>query len=243
MKKFLNKRLVEFLISLVKRGEISSISVNDKIIDITNYNTIPIIELIQSKIRVSKKYIHKLVTDEFTLDKVVESFLEEPPHCYLLTENNKFRSFNVTHHSAKALLYRFIYVYLIDDLKFELGKLELIYSKYLNTMCDILENEDLDKLGNNKVIHSLIKELMVKSSLHTIKNSGRIRDIKAFNRRNNQYDNSNRYFVHPYLFIIEDDILKTVELYSSSFDFRHYNKETKEKDFKNKLLIKLCRRD
>ena len=240
MKKLTNKKLIDELIIGLKLFNIESINVDGDVVNYKNINNIPIDELIKANITISNKYVNYLVKRGIKLDNIIPLLDNKNPHCSLLTSSGKYLSFDVTHHSAEALIKRFVYVYLIE-LKFELGKkLELIYDKYFNDICDILESKCKD-IGNNPIIHNLIKDILKSSSIHKIENTGRIRDEIAFTNRDNTHKKCNRYFNHPFLFIMEGNILQTVELYSSSQDFRGLNKFTKESNFKKILLSKLGR--
>ena len=241
MKKLLNKKLVDEIIKGIKTFQIKSININNDIVDITNISNYTIQDLITSRIIVSNRYVEYLVNNGIVLSKVLTVLDNTNPHCYVLTNKGKYLSFNVTHHSAVALVKRFIYIYLISDLKFELGKkIEFIYETYFNDMCDILELNERN-IGNNPIIHNLIKDILLYTNIHKLENTGRIRDEVAFTNRNNSHNSCNRYFTHPFLFIIENNILQTVELYSSSQDFRGLNKFTKEYNFRKIILKKLGR--
>lgn len=236
----MNLKLIEILKNSVQDLSISSVSIDGDVVDFRSIKNYSIKSLSEANIVISNKYVNVLVKKGACIEDVVK-LLHKTPHCYVLTNKGKFLSFDVTHHSALSLINRFLYVYIMEDIKFEKGvDLESIYEEYFNDMVDVITG-DISDIGNNSRVHDLIRDIMKSSFNHKLENVGRVRDSLAFLKRNKKHQNCNRYFSHPFLFIIQDNILQTVELYSSCQDFRHLNKLTKKKSFNRLILDKLGR--
>lgn len=215
----------------VKNGKIKSITINNKIYDLLNikeyiYNK-------DDKIQVSNKYIHLL--KEFSFIEL-KSFLNHSNNFNMITYKDRYITFKLSNHACEQLLKRMIYIYVKGN-KFEWSvRMQELYNKYFDIILEILKNylnnQDTD-LVNNKDINDILSLILNGSEVFTVDKTGRFRDKKSFIRRDNKKGKALRYFNHPFMFVIHDDYLKTVELYSSSEDCRHLNKDTSGKEFYN----------
>ncbi len=216
---------------LILNIDIKSCYIDDKLIDYKSINDYTLEELntflLDDKIKLSKKYIPLLYNKKINLDLCVK-FTDKVQNVYLVNKN-KFIDFNITHHSAEQLVKRMIYIYLHSE-KIDLSKHTLnVYNKYLDDLIEMLLNEDIDetKLGNNDIIKEIVLQLLKDSEYQDVSSITRTRDRLAFTRRDRIHKNTNRYISYPFLFIMQDQVLKTVELYGKKqFDARYYNKVT-----------------
>lgn len=211
--------ILQRIIELTKSLKIKSINVNGKIVDFRNVHTIST----KDKIQVANKYINLL--SEFNMLYLKEFFSHEN-NFNIITANNKYVTFNLTHHAVEQFIKRFIYIYLNND-KFEFSTfMKTIYNNYLDYTIDTILNLNEDTyLNEDDTLIELIKLIIGKSEVFNHeKSTGRWRDKLAFSRRENEMTNTIRYFNHPFMFVVQDNICKTVELYSSSQDCRHLNK-------------------
>jgi len=234
--------LKQTIIMKVLSIDIKSISIyKDNKNTVHDYRTINKINFDLDDISISSKYVVQLVQSGFNIDDVV-LLLKEKPEFYFITKQNKFFSCTLSNHAVIQFLKRFSYIYIIND-KFEFGKhYEEIYKDYFNKVNDILINKDWKDVKSNPVVLDLLYVVMKDIEYHNITSTGRPRDLRAFKERETQHKSTNRYFSHPFLFIVEDNVMRTVELYSSSLDCRHINKESNKRDFIY-TLTKLLGRD
>lgn len=215
------------LTNLTKEGKIKSFLKNNLIVDITNINKIKYKE--DDIIKISNKYIHLFKDYSF---EELKPFLNHSNNFNLITHKEKYITFNLSNHACEQLLKRMIYIYVKGN-KFEWSvRMQNIYNTYLDIIVNILKNKEIEfDLINNRYVIEIIESLLNGSEVFTLDKSGRHRDKKSFIRRDNLNGKAVRYFNHPFMFIVQDDYLKTVELYSSSEDCRHLNKETTGKEF------------
>lgn len=223
------EKVVNKIISLVNKCKIKSFTKNNIIYDITNIKNFEYQE--DDIIKVSNKYIHLL--KEFYFEELAP-FLNHNNNFNLITYKDKYITFNLSNHACEQILKRMIYIYVKGN-KFEWSvRMQKIYNSYFDIIVEILKNKNTDfDLVNNKYVLDIIKAILKGSKVFTLEKSGRHRDKKSFIRRDKNQGKALRYFNHPFMFIVQDDYLKTVELYSSSEDCRHLNKETSDNNFYN----------
>lgn len=213
--------IIEKIKELTKQIKIKSVNVNDKVLDFRNIDKIHSSDVIS----ISNKYIPLL--SEFDMNELKDFFTHDN-NFSVITNSGKYVTFNLTHHAVEQFIKRFIYIYLTND-KFEFStEMNIIYSEYFDYILNVLHtlNEDVYLNEDEKLIN-LIKLVINNSEFFDYeKSTGRWRDKLAFIRRETEMINTIRYFNHPFMFIIQDNICKTVELYSSSQDCRHLNKFT-----------------
>lgn len=220
-------KILEKISKLTKECKIKSFIKNDLVVDFTNINKIEFKE--DDIIKISNKYIYLL--KEFSFEDL-KPFLNHSNNFNFITYKNKYITFNLSNHACEQLLKRMIYIYVKGN-KFEWSvRMQNIYNNYLDIIVNILKNKEtyFDLINNEHVI-KIVKALLNGSEVFTLEKSGRYRDKKSFIRRDNLNGKAVRYFNHPFMFIVQDDYLKTVELYSSSEDCRHLNKVTSGKEF------------
>lgn len=210
--------IINKIIELTEYGKIKSFQSNGKLYDILNIKSFNKTD----NIALSNKYIHLL--KEFNMDDLKEVFTHNNDF-NLVTSTDKYITFKLTHHACEQLLKRMIYIY-VESIKFEWSvRMKTIFNDSFDNIIDLLKNNTQD-LNTNPFVINLIKSLLNNSEVFTLDKSGRHRDVKSFIRRDKENGKTLRYFNHPFLFIIHEDFLKTVELYSSSEDCRHLNKFT-----------------
>lgn len=211
--------IIDSIVKLTKSINIKSFTNGDTLIDFRNIS-----ELDRDlPISISNKYIPLL---DYSIGDLQEFFTHDN-NMNVVTYKEKFISFIMTNHAVEKFLKRFIYIYLMGD-KFEFSvKMKRLYTSEFDAVSSILLEMDEDtKLNENIDAMNIVREVLMGSELFHTGNSGRHRDIKAFNKRDLEYGDTLRYFNHPFMFVVENGVCKTVELYSSSQDCRHLNKHT-----------------
>lgn len=230
----MKKEVIQKIIDLTKTGKIKSFHYNNEyVVDLLN---IKLFNLFDGKdIKISKKYVPLL--KEFSIEEIRPFLLQE--HNFNLITNNKFITFNISAHSAEQFLKRMLFIY-IESEKFEFSiKMQKVYANYIDKIIDLLKQIhskqiSIETLVKEPVVHELLKIMLSNAESIDTSNLGRRRDKRALNYRNQRYKKFGttiRYFNHPFMFVVQEDILKTVELYSSSEDCRHLNKITSTNEF------------
>jgi len=229
----------EILVDLTKKNKIKSFQVelkdkNEIIIDFLYKKNIDTNNI--SKIKVSTKVIKNL--NRLNIDKKEEliNFLElnslynsktkKETEFFIKNKNKRNLYFDLKKHSKIQFVKRFI---LFANLYYE----DLSYSQKKEATEIIKSYEDLENIENNKKLDELIINYIEKSKTLNKNSLYRKKDIKHYNKRNNEYDNTIRVFTHPFIFIFSDNVLKTVELYSSSFKVDILNFNTNKRNFVN----------
>ena len=214
------------LVSLVKAGTVKSFQVDSTVYDFQNIKKFNIEENMSKVITLSNKYIPEL-SRNFDLNQILIITGKQVKDINILNSEGKFISLNVTFHSMQQLLKRFIYIYTINQDKFEFGYvMNSLYKKYFDYCMNLVITTDINEVKKDETLISLTTELLRLSKTFTKKNSGRHRDHWNFDLRQQIHDNTVMHFIHPFLFIIEDGFIKTIELYSSSIDTHGMNKFT-----------------
>ena len=230
----MKEQITKTIIELTKACKIKSFTYNGEVRDFINC-TKNMIE--PYDIKVSNKYI-PLLAKQYELEDL-KPFTTQNNNFHVI-KGDKFITFEVSHHSALQFLKRFVYIYLYTQTKFALSAgMEKLFANNIDEAITMLIDETFHDIGSNQFIHYLIAEFIKGSKNFDVENVGRRRDTLAFNHRNEQYDKTTRYFNHPFLFVIDNNTLKTVELYSASLDCRDLNKFTCGKQFKYWLINKI----
>lgn len=236
--------IVNDIIELVQKGKIKSINCNNEIIDITNIRTKKDL-LLEGDVKVSNKFI-PLLNYDF---KYLKEFLTHTNNYNLITNKGKYLTFNITYHAVEQICKRLLYIYVINT-KFQFSlKLTTWFENNLDKLVDKIKNFKEDKEIDyftsevcniesefDSFTYELLDLLLYDSSLLITENSIRMRDRLSFKRRDKERGKCDRYLLHPFLFVIQDGVLKTVELYSPSIDCRHLNKFTSDYKKYNKWL-------
>ena len=132
---------------------------------------------------------------------------------------------------------RYLYLIYSDNYGFTLSyKLKQISLKHKEKLLDIYINKTWEE--EKTYIQEIMTTVMKDISVLSLKNLKRKRDIYEYNRRNEEYPDAVRYLAHPFLFVVESGVIKTTELYSGMYDFRHINSRTTTNNIFNKWLIK-----
>ena len=233
--------IIKEVINLTYSGKIKSFHIDETLVDLRGVKSLVPEELLDKKLMISNKYI-PLLCENFEIQTVVQHLCNDAKDVTVLTSEGKFLNLSVTNHSNQQLLKRFIYIYLVNADKFEFGiRMNEIFTKYFDYCITLILNNEIKSIKKDDTqLINLTKELLRMSRAFTSKNTGRHKDQWNLNVRESIHDVTTRYFVHPFLFIVEDGHLKTVELYSSSVDMYNYNKFTnlnnKFVEFVNKRL-------
>lgn len=218
--------IIEDIVTLTKQIKIKSFSFNDIVIDFQNIHEYE--DKLYDKdsvIKVSNKYIPLL---KYKFNDLKE-FMTSDHNFHMINNKEKHLSFNITNHASIQLLRRMLYIYIKSD-KFEWSStMKTFFIEHLDDIIALLkESKNIKDFSTNEFLSSTIELLLYNATVFNPDNVGRDRDRLAFARRDKKNQGTIRYFNHPFMFIVQEGILKTVELYSSSEDCRHFNKETSD---------------
>lgn len=227
-KDILKFEIIKELLFQTRNGSIKSFHADDKVYDITNTRTLQPEDLINCKLLLSNKFI-PLMCDNFDLKEVTSVLCPEQRDIQLITEDLRFMNLNVTFHAVHQLLKRFVYIYMNNQNKFEFGiQMNQLYTKYFDYCINLILTNDLDLIKKDETVIKLISLLLRLSKPFSKSNAGRHKDVWNFELRERIHENDQKYFIHPFLFIVEDGFIKTVELYSSSLSMHNANKFTSD---------------
>ena len=222
---------------LVKSLKIHSCHIDDKLVDYKTIDDYTLNELDKlyedNKIQVARKYLNELNKQDIDMDIIVK-FNNTIGNIYFINQDGKFIDIKVSSHAVEQLFKRMLYIYIVQD-KFEFNyDTNYIYKNHINDMIDLCRESLTSEtdLSNNVLAHKIIKKLLNRASIFIPANAKRYRDKQSFIRRDKQQGDTVRYLVHPFLFVVQDNILKTVELYSNNIDTRHLNKFTNTDEYK-----------
>lgn len=232
----LKNEIIKEILFQVKSSKIKSFQADGKVLDISNIRDLQSTDLIQSKILLSNKFI-PLICENFDLEEVLSVLSIEKKDIAIITHDNRFMNINVTFHSTQQLIKRFIYIYINNQNKFEFGlQMNELYSKYFSYCINLVLNNKIDDIKKDEVILELITRILKMTKPFSKSNLGRHKDVWNFELRERIHESALKYFCHPFLFIIEDGFIKTIELYSSSVSMHRANKFTSD-NFKFKEYI------
>ncbi len=238
MTKSVREKIVDTIIKHTQNMNIKSFSYENEVIDFMSLRKTKID--FKKNIKISNKYIALLCQDYEMND--LKDFMNHNNDFNIITNTNKYVTFQTTSHANIAFLKRLVYIYMHRDIKFEFSNAVCdLISTNINECIDILINQDWRDV-NNDFISGLMSHFLISSRVFTFKEVCRKRDLLAFEHRNKLYENTTRYFNHPIMFVVENGILKTVELYSSTQDMRHLNKFTSNDEKFNKWLKNKARK-
>jgi hypothetical protein len=231
--------VIKEILYLSKELKIKSFHADDKVYDFRT-NKEPEF-FINKKVWVANKYIH-LLCETFTLDFILEHLEMQKKDINVISNDLKFISLDCTIHAMRRFLKRFIYIYLDEQNNFEFSsKLKSLLNDNFDYVLHLYMNNSLSNIKKDYYIIEIIKEILILSkTFNPDKNTGRLKDQWNFKLRNQEHSNTQMYFTHPFLFIVEDGHIKTIELYSPSLSLSEANKMTSiEKMFRNFLNKKM----
>lgn len=239
MKQVCRKTFIEEIIKCTKDLRIKSFHADNEVQDFQNIQKADY--YLDKKIQISNKYI-PILCETFELDFVLNNVVNKNKDFQLITNDLKFLSLNITYHAIKRFIKRYLYIYLNEQNNFEFSiEMQKIMNKNFDYILSLYLDTNLSEINKDvtiiKMVGSILKNVKV---FNPDKNSGRYRDIWNFKMRINENKNTQMYFVHPFLFIVEDSAIKTIELYSSSYSMRNANKITgTDRQFKSYLMNKI----
>lgn len=231
--------LIKEILRLTKNTKIKSFQYQNVIYDFRNLEE-PMFYL-EDKIKISNKYI-PLICEDFDLEFVLKNINITEKDICIITNENKFININVTIHANRRFLKRFIYAYLDEQNNFDFSiSMKAIFHNHFNNLLDIYINNSLSDIKKDSIIINVIKELLKDSKpFNPLTQSIRHKDMWNFKMRLKEHKNTQMYLNHPFLFIVEDANIITVELYSPSLSMYHPNKLTaREKLFRSYLFKRL----
>lgn len=225
----LNIDLINKIMKLTESIKIKSFKIvlNEKetTIDYSNIKTfIKEIKDTNNKIIISKKYFKLFDNKEQLL--LIENCLSDDFKYKIFTNNEKLILLNsISVHSMEQYIKRSLLFYKKYGSEKDLSSREFIELKKIYNDSNKLSKKDV-LLDNKIYLENLILNKLKSTKVLHETNMGRERDKKEFAKRDNKYKESLRLLNHPFLFIINDRNLVTIELFSSSFNVRFLNKKT-----------------
>lgn len=233
------EKLIEYkcdIVDMLNNGEIKSIHVNNKLVQLENLNDL-MDEMfnVDAKVVVSKKYMTLFKEKKMDIDFIYQTFIESPHRKYILfTNHGKFLDFDMSIHSIYQFMKRFVYSYKTTMFESVLNERTLRWfeENYSSVLKNVLESTEDNVNFDSKIIKILKQKIQLSTGL-TEKDVRRGRDLHEFKKRDDKYCNTVRLWSHPFLFVFEDGLLVTVELYSNAVDARNANSVTRsEKEWK-----------
>ena len=176
-------------------------------------------EIMSAKdLKISKKYLDLFVASGL-VDVVHREFTEAPRDILVLTSKGKLKDYNISNHALRQFLRRYFICNLDDKMKVHLSaQIKTSFEMIRNEIADILFKQDY---ADASVMDLFVTFLRSATTQQTISSA---RDQRELARRSKRYENSVYLFSHPFMFVVVDGTITTVELSSQSFDCRNSNK-------------------
>lgn len=167
---------------------------------------------------ISKKYLDLFVASSL-VDVVHQNFVEHARSILVVNSKGKIKDYNITVHAKRQFLRRY-YICNLDEL------MRIHLSENIKKSFELVQDELADILFKQDYENPLVLELMVSflKSATTRATISSARDQRELARRGSRYKNSTYSFCHPFMFVISDGTITTVELSSQSLDCRNSNK-------------------
>ena len=217
--------IIKEIVKLTKNAKIKSFQADGVVYNFQNIQDYKFYE--DKQIKISNKYIPLLCVD-FELDYVLFSLELPRKDINIITNDLKFLSLDVTIHALRRFIKRFIYIYLDEQSKFEFNKsIKAIFLKHFNEILKLYLETPLYEIKEDYHTIEVMKDILkMCKPFNPLVNSGRHRDIWNFKVRMHEHKNTQMYFMHPFLFIVENGNIITVELYSAVMPMNRANKLT-----------------
>jgi len=215
----------------VDLSSVKSVYVNGKGLRFINDEDVALFDQITDLIR---------KTTTFNQDKKLPSLLQDTKYQVTVQKKNGNRKtihFNITAHAVKRFVERALNVIYSNDvdMKEDIGKKK--FNELLSYKSILLKSYDTKSYIGNIEVENIIFNMMKHSSYKSDPQLGNVRDQKQYKKRETRHGQSHKLSYNPFLFIVDADgaVLRTVELFSSSFKYRKYNTD-------NSRLISYIRR-
>lgn len=223
---------IQNLIALTKAMKIKSFQIlkNDEKILIDFQNIKDFIDILYDvKILLAKKNM-KLFDNESIKNYIIHNCTEEDPTIYdnKVLVNGKIVYFNIMNHAKIQFVKR--YIMFLHEYK---NEVKLFKNKDINSLiiklASFIKYNNYPKISRSKELDEIIIDLISNSTNLNENNMGRHRDIRKFKARDQIHNQTSRFFIHPFLFILDnvEKKLVTTELYSSSFNVKIINDKVK----------------
>ena len=242
MKNQVKREALEWLINwgTDNPSRMKSIHIGDEVINVINFGKIDIDEAITKDVWVSNQVIKK-ITDSPFFDIIKKNFVKtnnEAVDCDIYTvmvenENNK-RSrpvdLFVTDHARMRFLQRALVVLVNDQCHYDISASTIqMFKENQAFMSETLKNKEYTLKHNPdiaKKIDKMIISFLRNGKIKSIKKMGNDRSKRKYSQRERNHGKGTlRVVANPFMFIIESHskALTTIELYSSSYNYRTMN--------------------
>lgn len=231
--------ILKELIKLTKDSKIKSFHADNIVYDFQNLEDVDFYK--NKQIQISNKFI-PILCKTFELEFIIENLELEVNELTLITNDLKYISIDCTAHAFRRFIKRFIYIYLDEQNKVEFNvELKKILNNNFNYVLNLYLSKSLYKINTDYNIIEVLKKLLKMSRpFNPEKHTGSHKDQWNFRLRKSEHRNTQMYITHPFLFIVEDSKIRTIELYSPSLSYSKANKMTSiDKMFRRYLNKKL----
>ena len=226
-------KIVSDIIDKLLNGEINVVHIDGKQYEATKIDEID--DLIENgrQIKLARKYLSDLAKT-YGAEIVYKKFCLGANKDNVIVSNEKLFDFNISYHAKYQFLKRFVYVYHYPVLREVVGdKMNGIFEKKWDGVLQRVLKYGEGMAIVDEFVDSLIIKFIKDSKGLTDDQIGRRRDRRAFDSRSLKYKTTSQLSCHPFLFIFQDNVLMTVELYSRAIDCRRANAITRdETEFK-----------
>jgi len=187
-------------------------------IDGINYEKATLEQIQAGEVKISKKYLD-LFVESGLVYAIHTNFVESPRTHLIITDKGKIKDFNISIHAMRQFLRRY-YICNNDE------KMKIHLSSVIKNGFDLMKNDITDIIFKNDYMNPDAIDLFISFLKNATTNQtiSSARDQRELKRRSNRYENSTYMFSHPFMFVVVDGTIATVELSSQSFDCRNSNK-------------------
>lgn len=217
---FVRKRIIE----LIYENKIKSVHVEGILVNKSNIDEYRL-KLLYKPIQLSKKYLELFIKTN-AVDYVYRTFIKDPKQYVVIIGDSKIIDFDLSPHAKKQFVRRLLYVTTDEFVSFVLNHSVMeAFEENKDIWLNILKRNIYDEL----IIAETMIDIIKTSSVLQPKSINRPRDKREIAKRQEKHDGiTNRFVSHPFLFIIHDNVLRTVELYSATADVRTANAVTSQ---------------
>jgi len=176
-------------------------------------------EIMNAKtLTISKKHLD-LFVDSSLVDVVHQNFVEHARDILVVNSKGKIKDYSISTHAKRQFMRRYYIVNLDSLMSVHLSEnIKKSFEMLQGEIADILFKQDWD---NPLIVDLIVSFLKTATTRQTISSA---RDQRELARRGNRYANSTYSFSHPFMFVIVDGTIATIELSSQSLDCRNSNK-------------------
>ncbi len=215
---FVRRKIIE----LVDQGKIKTVHVDG--IQVNKQNLAEHrLKILYKDLQLSRKYLELFIQDN-VVDHVYRRYIKDPKEYIVIVGTNKIIDFDLSKHAVKQFVRRLIVATQDSYISFAINyNITKAFNDNIDQWIEICEKHDY----NNPLVIDAMIDFLKQSTVLQPKSISRDRDKREFEKRDQKHEGvTNRLVSHPFAFVINDGVLKTVELFSSTADVRTANAVT-----------------